>query len=152
MAPGTPASNSKKHGGADISPVDPNDSKKVFRYEHCIQDVEVTEAFALHVNDSPMLTIFVSDQSTTKATRVAPVSSDHHAPPLAGRNYICYFELDISSLLAGELVIAQQWGENPLDSLSDGIMNLLENTKDTHQYAFHQKKISHAEVPHNGIF
>ncbi|OQR99057.1 hypothetical protein ACHHYP_07413 [Achlya hypogyna] len=86
---------------------------KVVRYEHHIADMELTEAMAVKLHDNPVVTFFLADHSATHAT--AEVRHDTHhdpAPPApVGRNFIAFFELDVSPLLSGDLVVECHWGD-----------------------------------------
>ncbi|OQR91686.1 hypothetical protein THRCLA_08915 [Thraustotheca clavata] len=89
---------------------------KYYRYEHHTAEIEVHEALASKLHDNPILTLFLADHSSIKAT--AEIKQEiHHdgkdAPPVAatGRNFISFFEIDLSPFLHGDMMIETQWGE-----------------------------------------
>ncbi|ETW08472.1 hypothetical protein, variant 1 [Aphanomyces invadans] len=115
-APNAPASNAKAppsarqgQGTADNSSSPVDLGPKYFRHEQHIPDFDITEAFALKLNDNPIVTFFLADQTPGQAA-TAVTEHNQTTTPTVGRNFITFFEVDTSPLLAGDLVLEQQWG------------------------------------------
>ncbi|RQM25319.1 hypothetical protein B5M09_000896 [Aphanomyces astaci] len=100
-----PSSARQGQGTVDIAEAGP----KYFRHEQHIPDMEITEVFATKLNDNPIVTFFLGDQSPAPVA-TAVVEHNHTTTPGTGRNFITFFEVDTSPLLAGELVVEHQWG------------------------------------------
>lgn len=109
-----------------------------FRYEQVFQDIVITEAFANSLDDDPVLSFFFSDHPglagsvTTSATNSsssqtkgaakgapgasvsgslpgAPATDATGSESRTPRAYAGIYDLDVSSLLAGELQLEQVW-------------------------------------------
>ncbi|RHY72358.1 hypothetical protein DYB34_001709 [Aphanomyces astaci] len=100
-----PSSARQGQGTVDTAEAGP----KYFRHEQHIPDMEITEVFATKLNDNPIVTFFLGDQSPAPVA-TAVVEHNHTTTPGTGRNFITFFEVDTSPLLAGELVVEHQWG------------------------------------------
>ncbi|KDO32742.1 hypothetical protein SPRG_02440 [Saprolegnia parasitica CBS 223.65] len=79
---------------------------KLLRYEHHVPDMEITEAMAIKLHENPIVTFFLVDHSPSQATAVSGV----------GRNFLSFFEVDLSPLLGGDTTVECAWGELPKES------------------------------------
>lgn len=147
-AASTPRENGKD--GSDAAPADtprppPQDT---FRYEQVFADVTVTEALAKSLDDDPVLSFFFADHSGLAGGSVTPASQSKDAKggknaaastPEQGsgtetnapRAYAGVYDVDASSLLAGNLLVEQTWttSETPDRDDSDAIANMFLSPK-----------------------
>ncbi|KAF1328476.1 hypothetical protein FI667_g6738, partial [Globisporangium splendens] len=106
-----------------------------YRYEHVVSDVSITEAFATALDDDPMLSVFLSDhpgllgsasggatggtnanskdakgKGVSSTATASSASGDHHnETSRAPQAYAGLYDLDLSSFLAGTLLVEQIW-------------------------------------------
>lgn len=105
-----------------------------FRFEHVFPDISVTEAFANALDDNPVLSFFFSDHAGLTGTGAVAINPSSQAKgaaksapvtvalpgasapndttsfePRTPKAYAGVYDLDVSSLLAGELQLEQVW-------------------------------------------
>ncbi|RLN32751.1 hypothetical protein BBJ28_00021588 [Nothophytophthora sp. Chile5] len=102
-------------------------SAPVFRLQQTFSDVEISEAFAVALDDDPVLSFFLFDHPGLAGDGATPRASGKDAKPAAAKApagvvpttpptqqhppkaFAGLFEMDVSSLLAGKLHVEQTW-------------------------------------------
>ncbi|KAL4092885.1 hypothetical protein PRIC1_011875 [Phytophthora ramorum] len=112
-------------------PIQNNESAQIFRYEQSFADVAISEAFAMAIDDDPILSFFLFDHPGLAGTGATPHASGKEAKPSTAKTpaaaatvtplavqftpkaFAGLYEMDVSSLLSGALHVKQEWAESP---------------------------------------
>ncbi|KAL4140863.1 hypothetical protein PRNP1_015143 [Phytophthora ramorum] len=111
-------------------PIQNNESAQIFRYEQSFADVAISEAFAVAIDDDPILSFFLFDHPGLAGTGATPHASGKETKPSTAKTpaaaatvtplavqftpkaFAGLYEMDVSSLLSGALHVKQEWAES----------------------------------------
>lgn len=115
-----------------------------FRFEQSFPDVAISEAFAMALDDDPVLSFFLFDHPGLAGGGATPRGQGKEAKPSTGKAHAAaaaapvaplavefapkafagLYEMDVSSLLAGALHVKQVWALSPSAEQATGAEDL----------------------------